>query len=168
MRTIETATLQKLEAFVKAGGVLISTGLLPSRSTDRGGDSEVNDIIGRLFPALTGGSCSEAPFMRRQHENNGRAYLLGRGDKGSLSGALADSEVSFDVSIPDITAPGGNFTYIHKALDSRDVYFFANSGDSNSSAMPHYIEFPIKNRPDFEALLQTRLDPLSTGRYPEN
>jgi len=40
--------------------------------------------------------------------------------------------------------------------------------EKNSSAMPHYIEFPIKSRDDFEALKE-RLDPLDyTERYPAN
>jgi len=38
----------------------------------------------------------------------------------------------------------------------------------NSSAMPHYIDFPIKNRADFERIAEERHKPLSSGRYPEN
>jgi len=39
--------------------------------------------------------------------------------------------------------------------------------EKNSSAMPHYLEFPIKNRRDFEAVKE-RLDPLDCDRrYPK-
>ena len=40
--------------------------------------------------------------------------------------------------------------------------------EKNSSAMPHYVDFPIKKRADFEAL-KDRLDPLDyKNRYPQN
>ncbi len=35
------------------------------------------------------------------------------------------------------------------------------------STIPHYIDFPIKNRDDFKAF-KNRLDPLTEGRFPEN
>jgi uroporphyrinogen decarboxylase len=40
--------------------------------------------------------------------------------------------------------------------------------EKNSSAMPHYIDFPIKSRRDFESI-KTRMNPLDyNSRYPDN
>jgi uroporphyrinogen-III decarboxylase len=38
----------------------------------------------------------------------------------------------------------------------------------NTSVMPHYIDFPIKNRADFEKLREEKHNALDKGRYPEN
>ena len=47
----------------------------------------------------------------------------------------------------------------------RDVTGVVKREYKHGSAMPHYIEFPMKNRSDFLALRE-RLDPTSSERYP--
>jgi len=37
-----------------------------------------------------------------------------------------------------------------------------------SSSIPHYIDFPLKGRREWEELFRPRLDPGTPGRYPEN
>jgi len=39
--------------------------------------------------------------------------------------------------------------------------------EKNASSMPHYFEFPIKVRQDFEAIKE-RMDPTTASRYPSN
>ena len=60
---------------------------------------------------------------------------------------------------------------VHEETDEymvvTDVFGTRKKIIKNSSAMPEYLEFPIKTRGDFIEL-KKRLDPLSPGRYPEN
>ena len=37
----------------------------------------------------------------------------------------------YDVSISSVSERGGHFTYIHKVMDERNIYFFANSSDTS-------------------------------------
>jgi uroporphyrinogen decarboxylase len=60
---------------------------------------------------------------------------------------------------------------VHEETDEHmvvtDVFGTRKRIIKNSSAMPEYLEFPIKTRGDFIALKE-RLNPLSPERYPKN
>jgi len=68
------------------------------------------------------------------HSNSrgGKAYFIPSPDRATLKKVLDDSGVDWDVRFEE-EAPvlAGNLSYIHKRLDGRDIYFFANSsGDT--------------------------------------
>ena len=125
INVISAKSIEILKDFVFSGGILISAGLLPSKSIEKHCDNEVINAIGELFS--TPGK--ESSFTCKTHINNGRSYILNQGDEASLAKALDDCGFTFDVSIPDISVNNGNFTYIHKVLDNKDIFFFANSSD---------------------------------------
>ena len=117
MQVIHAENLKKLREFVLNGGVLISVGLLPSKSAEFVQNEKIREIIAELFGS--------------KHE---RCYHITEFTPEKLANVLKETGIIFDVECPSVTVNGGNFTYIHKVLDGRDVYFFANSSDSPISA----------------------------------
>ncbi|MCL1793884.1 MAG: hypothetical protein FWG34_08440 [Oscillospiraceae bacterium] len=115
MDVIHLETLEKLRQFAKGGGHLIAVGHLPRKSAELGGDGKVCEIVAELFEK---GGCRHIESF----------------DMQALSGALGDTGIIFDVECQPIEAAGGNFTYIHKEIGGRDIYFFANSSDRQAAA----------------------------------
>ena len=116
MEVIHLENLEKLYQFVISGGTLISIGLLPSKSAERGRNGRVRELIDEMFG------------------DNGRCYHIPDFSAEKLSAVLKETGIIFDVECEPVRINGGNFTYIHKILDNRDIYFFANSGDTLVSA----------------------------------
>ncbi|MCL2741076.1 MAG: hypothetical protein FWE70_03065, partial [Oscillospiraceae bacterium] len=160
MDVVGLGTMRRLEAFAMAGGILVSTGRLPVRSAERGGDAELRSTVGRLFPARPDVPGS-GRFACRAHGGAGRAYTLGVGGTlaDRLRAALEDAAYRPDVEFTAVLAdgaeigsgtesvvevwgggrhvtnlPGGNLSYVHKALGGDDVYFVANSSDATVEA----------------------------------
>ena len=68
------------------------------------------------------------------NENGGRAVFLGVSYAGALEQALDDCLENYDVEIPASGREGlqnGSLTYIHKVLDGHDLFFFANTSDTD-------------------------------------
>jgi len=112
METIHVKNLETLNKFVLEGGTVIFAGRAPSKSAEPG----QNDKVRELLTGMSGGKCFYMP------------------DLEYLSEFLNKCGVIFDVDIGPADVSGGNFTYIHKVLDGRDIYFFANSSDTPVSA----------------------------------
>jgi len=133
------ATLQKIKDFYDKGGKIIATGILPTKSAEFGKDKEVVDLVKSIFkidpanlPPIT---------VREKNKNKGVAVFLPMADKVSLEAILSDMELTPDVRIKEI--PGlyngviheannrrntmGMLSYIHKELNNKQIYFFANS-----------------------------------------
>ncbi len=63
--------------------------------------------------------------------------------------------------------------WTHEVLETTDRYQIVRGGDGvkcmvytdGSSSIPHYIEFPLKNREDWEQDFKRRLDPDDPSRY---
>ena len=119
MEVIHAGNLENLRQFVAKGGVLISIGLLPSKSAEHGQDDKVRTIISELFDKF---------------DNNKKCYHLPTFTPERLASVLNDTGIIFDVDCQPVKVENGNFTYIHKILEGRDIYFFANSGDIPVSA----------------------------------
>ena len=124
MEFIGITTLLKLEAFVRSGGVLIAAGKLPDRDAEQGRDREIRQIITSLFPLQP----REETYTVKRH-GPGSTYLPNTAVESSLAVVFEECGHTFDVTVPPHAVRGGNFTYIHKIREGRDLYFFANSGD---------------------------------------
>ncbi len=98
---------------------MIFTTRLPRRSTEIGKDAEVAELMRSVFPA---GEPVDVGFVR--NAANGLACFIPRPDGPSLREALAATGIDFDVDYP--LRP--DLQYIHKVVDGRDVYYFANLG----------------------------------------
>ncbi len=142
---IHWSNLQKVKAFYEAGGKVIATTQLPSRSAEFGHDDEVRKTIEAMFPSS---SMNDRGYAGNAHASGGAAYFVpSLKDNGSaLAAALEDAmptaDVRFGSGTPRFThlpqsgsrppkegKHVGMFSYIHKVKDGRNLYFFANSAD---------------------------------------
>lgn len=118
-KVISVATLQKLRDFQQAGGKVIATTQLPTKSAERGQDHRVVTIIEEMF-----GKNSCGVFL----PNPTPALLAETLDR--LSPAPDIRVITPPRPVPDF----GKFSYIHKVKEGRDIYFFANSSDKPISS----------------------------------
>ena len=145
--TISVNTARKLLEFYRAGGTIIATRRLPSRSAEFRQNKEVQRIIGEIFGIPAYGPMTAAiraftddfkTFFAHPNANGGKAYFLPQPEPKMLDAVLKESVPVRDVDIqqPPVwpvkmnRAYDGALTYIHKIKDKRDIYFFANSTDN--------------------------------------
>lgn len=106
-------SLKKLEAFLKAGGILIATRRLPAIDpgfkTTAAEQNEFKAIIARLFQ----GSNSKARFVENED------YL----------GTTLKSLLPPDAFV----SPSKDFGFVHRKMQDADVYFVANTSNRKSS-----------------------------------
>ena len=132
---ISAATLEKIVAFHAAGGTVIFTSKLPSRSAEPGRDTRVGELVRELFGV--GSDAAPRVFTRRVHPGGGKAFFIPDidaplGETTRLAAALDEGlelrDVRFEEALP-LAGQDGELTCIHKVRDGRDYYFFANSSD---------------------------------------
>lgn len=71
---------------------------------------------------------AEEDDTQNSNENGGKAYFLGKQYQGNMEAVLDEFLGTYDVELDQVSVSGdGNFSYIHKVKDGRDLYFFANS-----------------------------------------
>lgn len=133
---IGTANMGRIKEFYDRGGAVVALARLPDRSTELDGDAGVRQGVASVFGPLSSGQSGGGTVSSRTaqapsaHTNlrGGKAFLLPELTEESLGKVLAEV-----LPVPDVrfsTLPRvaeGNFTCIHKVLDGRDIYFFANS-----------------------------------------
>ncbi len=124
---IPVETLKKIGRFYDAGGKVIATTLLPTRSSTFGRDGEVVAEIERIF----GRDAARRPTLQT-NPKGGQALFIPAPDAGNLSLALDRMAPHPNVAFtgpPRIHSELGYFSYIHKVRDGKDIYFFSNSSD---------------------------------------
>jgi hypothetical protein len=129
-QAIHWSSLQKIKAFFDAGGIVIATTRLPGQSAEFGKDNQVRQAIQAMFEPASAAPAGK-PWTVRRNGKGGAAYFLPALSPEALSEilstALPDGDVVFEKP-PAVS--GGNLSYIHKHVDGRDVYFFANSSNT--------------------------------------
>lgn len=145
--TLSAAAAAKIKEFYDHGGMVIATGLLPTRSAEFGKDREVQQAIADVF-----GVAPDAPlkadvkraqdrlnfyvfwYYSKKNKAGGQALFLPNTDPWLMDYALKQVLPQRDVDIQEplgLLRRGnqyeGALTYIHKVKDGRDIYFFANS-----------------------------------------
>ena len=115
MKAISLAVLQKLEAFVKAGGTLVAVSELPSRSVEKGMDGAVVRTVEALFGVRQIGMQSH----EKRHENGGRCDCLPARKKEALREILMAQPLDTKV-----LSPVSGLQYIHKR-EKEEVWYFA-------------------------------------------
>lgn len=126
---ISTAALAKFKAFYDAGGTVIATSLLPSRSAEFGNDAEIRAMVSAIFgPVVAAG---ETPI--KENPAGGKAVFIAKPDPAILEATLARLGAAPDVAFVG-PAPRasemGTFSYTHRQRDGKDIYYFGNSGDT--------------------------------------
>ena len=144
--TLSAPVARKLLEFYRAGGSLVATSKLPTRSAEAGRDREVRDAIEEIF-GMPGENPMTAEavivpdefkdYFAHRNAAGGRAYFIPRPDPKILQAVLREADPVRDVAIeseplwPLIAGPAyrGALTYIHKVKDGHDLYYFANSAE---------------------------------------
>ena len=129
-KVISVKTLQKIKAFYDKGGVVISTGQLPYKSSEMGEDDMVKSLIANIFN-INPISKTVSSIQMNGNSAGGKAIHIPIPDKENLAEALAIGampDVQFSPN-PKLATDMGKFNYIHKIKDSRQIYFFSNSSD---------------------------------------
>lgn len=126
---ISASNLLKLKLFYDQGGKVIFTTCLPRHSAELGRSATVRTVVREMLgDAATG---PVAPFGVHENAQGGKAYFVPSPDAQSLGAALADALPVADVGWDDPpVVTGGNLSYLHRTVDGREVYLFANSSDT--------------------------------------
>jgi hypothetical protein len=145
--TLSVAAAEKLKEFYDQGGMVIATGVLPTRSAEFGKDKEVRRVIADVF-GVSPDEPLKADVRRAQDRQNfyvfwyyikknkagGQALFLPNTHPWLMDFALKQVLPLRDVDIQEpigVIRKGneydGALTYIHKVKGGRDIYFFANS-----------------------------------------
>jgi hypothetical protein len=145
--TLSAAAAAKIKEFYDKGGMVIGTGLLPTRSAEFGKDKEVQQAMADVF-GVSEASPLKADVKRAQDRQNfyvfwyyikknkagGQALFLPNTHPWLMDFALKQvlplRDVDFQMPIAPLRVGNeyeGALTYIHRVKDGRDIYFFANS-----------------------------------------
>jgi hypothetical protein len=145
--TISLATAKKILAFYRAGGTVIATSKLPTRSAEFKQDKQIQQIVGEVFGIPAYGPMTAAiraftddfkTFFAHPNPAGGKAYFLPRPEPKMVDAVLKEALPVRDVDVqlpwlwpvPMNRSYAGALTYIHKVKSGRDIYFFANSTDA--------------------------------------
>lgn len=124
--------LRKIKEFFDRGGRVIATTRLPDRSAELGRDGAVRQLVAELFGSeAVEGAVPSSGYTIRKNDQGGIASFASRPDAATLRAILAEVLPFPDVAWEkDVNVQGGNLSYLHKVIDDREVYFFANSSDT--------------------------------------
>jgi hypothetical protein len=145
--TISVAVAKKILEFYRAGGTVVATHKLPSRSAEFQQDKEARRIVGEVFgipfnepmtAELRAMTDDFKTYFVHPNAAGGRAFFLPRPDPKMFTAVLNEALPvrDVDIQLPPMwpvkmgTSYDGALTYIHKVKDNRDIYFFANSADT--------------------------------------
>ena len=119
---VSLSNLRKVIDFYNSGGMVVFTTRLPHKSCETGKDMEVDSLIRSVFPGF-----EDDAWDMKENKNGGKALFMPDPDAVGISEIMYGSGLGFDVSYP----LNPDLQYIHKVVDERNVYFFANTGKSN-------------------------------------
>ncbi|MBQ7364701.1 MAG: discoidin domain-containing protein [Clostridia bacterium] len=125
IRVIAKSNLEKIYDFYKNGGIVIAVGTLPTMATETGDNAAVVSMITEMFGEAP--ATASAKEIEKTNDKGGKLYHITQVAK--LAQVLKKAYTNYDVSISTVQERNGHFTYIHKVLDERNIYFFANSSD---------------------------------------
>ncbi|MFY0652806.1 MAG: hypothetical protein JXQ96_12260 [Cyclobacteriaceae bacterium] len=128
-KSISYKTLEKLKSFYDNGGTIISTTILPTKSSEMGADQKVINLVKDIF-GIDALDQDTTRISTNDNNDGGRAIFIPSPNKENLQAAM--NNISRDVlftSDPTLSTDFGKFSYIHKIKDGRDIFYFANSSD---------------------------------------
>ncbi len=111
-RTISVTTLEQARKLFLAGGTVVFTSLLPTRSAEKDGDFRIKALMEELLPA--GSRYNESL-------SGGKVYFLAKPTPAALTEALSSGRT------PDIAFETGKpLRYIHKEHAGKALFYLAN------------------------------------------
>ncbi|PQJ76586.1 glycosyl hydrolase [Polaribacter glomeratus] len=126
-KVISVKALQKIKQFYDAGGKVIATTLLPSKSSEIGKDEQVVALINDLF-----GKEASKNGQVQTNKKGGKAVFLANPSKEILEKTIENFHPNPSVYFennPIIKSELGLFSYLHKVKEGKNNYYFANSSD---------------------------------------
>jgi hypothetical protein len=144
--TLSADVAAKLREFYRAGGKIVATSKLPTKSAERGRDREVRaameEIFGMPWENQMTAEALIVPeevkdYFRHRNAAGGLAYFIPQPDTRILQSVLREADPVRDVDIRTVplwplvrgTGYRGALTYIHKVKDGHDVYLFSNTAE---------------------------------------
>ena len=127
IRVISRSNLEKIYEFYQNGGTVISVGSLPEMATEEGDNEAVANLIREMFGESA--TTAKSKEIEKSNDKGGKLYHLTQ--ISGLEATLRKADAAYDVSVSSVSERGGHFTYIHKVLEERNIYFFANSSESS-------------------------------------
>ncbi len=122
MERIDLESLQKIKAFYDAGGKIIAVGKIPSKAIQERDTPEVKKILSALFPIHT-----KEP---NENKKGGKTWFIETLSPEKLQECVWEAVPAPDVVFENIPVLAeGSFSYIHKNIQNRDIYFVANSSN---------------------------------------
>ena len=118
--------MRRISDFYDQGGTVIFTTRLPFKSAEFGKDREVTSIIQSIFPRG-----EKETGSVKENSRGGKAVFLSHPDGPGIREVLNQTVGDFDVEYPVFK----NLQYIHKVVDGRNLFFFANTGSSPVKTM---------------------------------
>jgi hypothetical protein len=118
-RTISLSNLKKIKAFYDNGGNLIFTTQLPEFATEPDKDKIIKKIINSIFTTKVSGDGKPMTSS-----GGGKAIFIPEPNGQAITEALQKLNVDFDVEYPI----NKDIRYIHKIINGKDVFYFANTG----------------------------------------
>lgn len=118
-KTISVSNLEKIVNFYNMGGTVIFTTRLPFKSAETGKDENIARLISSVFP-----KGEEDAGVIKSNKKGGRACFIDDPDGQKLRDILQQAGNAFDVDYP----ANPHLQYIHKVVDARNIYYFANTG----------------------------------------
>jgi hypothetical protein len=122
-QVIHWSNLRRVKEFYESGGIVIATTRLPEQSAEPGHDDDVRKTVASIFGP---------PGEIRRIARGGQSCFFSQPGTEALREFLDSALPEGDVVFEDSPAVSdGNLSYIHKRLDKREVYFFANSSSGS-------------------------------------
>lgn len=150
-QVLSVETMKKIKAYYEAGGKILGTHQLPSKSAEFGRDKELVALVKDVFGIDSQKKMPDKLF-RTLNKNGGEAVFIPLAEKDVLANAIQSL-----LPIPDVIISGvdklnqpdalhrpllgvdeyrnlsseklGMLSYIHKQKNGKEIYFFANSTD---------------------------------------
>ena len=131
-RVIYWSNLKKIKAFYDAGGKVVATTCLPSKSAEIGHDKDVVEAVNQMFGAEPRTPSPDKSFTKQTNAAGGAGYFVPalNGLAAAIDDALPVPDVRFAEHGPVVDQRKGMLSYLHKVKDGRNVYFVANSTDN--------------------------------------
>lgn len=123
-KVMSVKALKKIKDFFDAGGKVIATTKLPDKSAEIGKDGEVKKIIDYLFPH------ADENITVNKGKDGGISVFVKDSSTDNLEKALNAVEDKKDVIFEPLENDKHNmgcFTYVHKVMDGKNLFYFANS-----------------------------------------
>lgn len=150
--TLRRTTLRKLAAFHQAGGIILGIRLLPTASTEAGGnDSVIKEGIASIFG--TGATSMEASGSEAMETKAGGAYYID--DSVDALVASLDAHVPKDVEV--LSGPAQHLLFEHRRKMGGDYYWLVNDTDRKRTNEIHFAANGVPEK--WDALTGTR-EPL--------